>query len=480
MVFLLISVIAMLYRSDYWYHFLGAVAAVIAFLLWLRFRRSRAVAFFHPYAEGAGGGERVLFLCIRAAQELAPDLPIVVYTGLTAESGEQIIKAARERFELPEFKQNIRFVRLRSRVLLEAWLYPRLTLVLQMIGSMVVSFEALLRFTPMVYIDTTGYAFTYPFARIIGCRVGCYTHYPTVSTDMIGVVEKGVDAHNNSRAVAQSRVLSFIKVCYYKIFAIFYGMVGRVSSLIMVNSSWTRGHIATLWKVDDRAKLVYPPCDTAALSALDIEKPRAPLVLSIGQFRPEKDQALQIRAFARLVGPGTGDAGGADDDTSSGPQRPRLVLLGGCRNKGDRKRVEELRALAKTLGVADAVDFEVDAPFARLRELLGQASVGIHTMWNEHFGISVVEFMAAGVIPVAHASGGPKMDIVVPAEGKGRVGYLADSEEGYTAAMREVLDLDPKERARMRRRARKQSKKFSSISFLRTFTKHFEALIKDL
>lgn len=31
--------------------------------------------------------------------------------------------------------------------------------------------------------------------------------------------------------------------------------------------------------------------------------------------------------------------------------------------------------------------------------------IGLHTMWNEHFGISVVEGMAAGQIMVAHASG---------------------------------------------------------------------------
>lgn len=41
-----------------------------------------------------------------------------------------------------------------------------------------------------------------------------------------------------------------------------------------------------------------------------------------------------------------------------------------------------------------------------------ESSVGIHTMWNEHFGISVVEMMAAGLVVVAHDSGGPSMDIV--------------------------------------------------------------------
>jgi glycosyltransferase involved in cell wall biosynthesis len=46
------------------------------------------------------------------------------------------------------------------------------------------------------------------------------------------------------------------------------------------------------------------------------------------------------------------------------------------------------------------VAFEVNVPFARLLELMGEAAVGIHTMWNEHFGIGVVEMMAAGLATV--------------------------------------------------------------------------------
>jgi alpha-1,2-mannosyltransferase len=39
-------------------------------------------------------------------------------------------------------------------------------------------------------------------------------------------------------------------------------------------------------------------------------------------------------------------------------------------------------------------------------------------MWNEHFGIGVVEYQAAGLISVVNNSGGPKIDIVVDIDGK--------------------------------------------------------------
>jgi alpha-1,2-mannosyltransferase len=37
-------------------------------------------------------------------------------------------------------------------------------------------------------VDTMGYAFTFPFVRMIGgpnITIGAYVHYPTVSTDMV-------------------------------------------------------------------------------------------------------------------------------------------------------------------------------------------------------------------------------------------------------------------------------------------------------
>lgn len=38
--------------------------------------------------------------------------------------------------------------------------------------------------------------------------------------------------------------------------------------------------------------------------------------------------------------------------------------------------------------------------------------IGIHTMEYEHFGIALVEMMAAGLITIAHNSAGPAMDII--------------------------------------------------------------------
>jgi alpha-1,2-mannosyltransferase len=57
-------------------------------------------------------------------------------------------------------------------------------------------------------------------------------------------------------------------------------------------------------------------------------------------------------------------------------------------------------------------------------------------MWNEHFGIAVVELMAAGLITIAHNSGGPKLDIISP----GKTGFLADTVDSYAETMSQIFD----------------------------------------
>jgi glycosyltransferase involved in cell wall biosynthesis len=50
----------------------------------------------------------------------------------------------------------------------------------------------------------------------------------------------------------------------------------------------------------------------------------------------------------------------------------------------------------------------VVAPLRKVTELLGSAKVYVHSAQNEHFGITIVESMAAGCVPVVNDSGGPR------------------------------------------------------------------------
>lgn len=68
----------------------------------------------------------------------------------------------------------------------------------------------------------------------------------------------------------------------------------------MVNSSWTENHILQLWDMAFRTHRVYPPCEVEHLKRLQHLDNDKIIILSIGQFRPEKDHPLQLQAMYEL------------------------------------------------------------------------------------------------------------------------------------------------------------------------------------
>jgi Glycosyl transferases group 1 len=83
----------------------------------------------------------------------------------------------------------------------------------------------------------------------------------------------------------------------------------------------------------------------------------------------------------------------------------RMTFVGGCRNDGDRLRLSDLMALAETLRLSSCTEFHPNASVDVMHSVLARSVAGLHSMQDEHFGISVVDYMAAGCIPIAHASG---------------------------------------------------------------------------
>lgn len=456
---------------------------LVAILLYIRFwtcpqkrisqnagksaKKSLVVAFFHPYCNAGGGGERVLWCAVRALQGRYADIKIVIYTGDQDVTDEDILDTAYRRLNI-KLRQPVQFVFLEKRYLVEAKLYPYFTLLGQSLGSVLLGWEALMKCTPDIFIDSMGYAYVLPLFKYLGgCRVGCYIHYPTISTDMLSMVKDRNLRFNNAAFISNNPILSNLKLVYYHIFAWLYGLVGSCSDIIMVNSTWTLNHILSLWKAGDRTHVVCPPCDVQAFLDIPLEdnsKRAEHSIVSIGQFRPEKDHALQITAFHRFL------------RHCAHKCAVKLVLIGGCRNAEDEERVSSLKKLCENLGVQENVEFKINIPFAELKKHLSEATIGLHTMWNEHFGIGVVECMAAGTVILAHNSGGPKLDIVVPFEG-GETGFLADSEESYADAVNTILALPPEQRMEIRRNARKSVSRFSDHQFEMAFISALDSLI---
>ena len=93
------------------------------------------------------------------------------------------------------------------------------------------------------------------------------------------------------------------------------------------------------------------------------------------------------------------------------------------------------------------------------------------------FPTGVVECMAAGTVIVAHNSGGPKLDIVVPYQNK-PTGYLASDIEGYANAIESVLKMSHEDRTEMCINARASVERFSEQEFDHSFLNATEPLFR--
>ena len=348
-------------------------------------------------------------------------------------------------------------------------MYPYMTLLGQSLGSLVTAYDAFNLLVPDMFIDTMGYAFTLAFSKMLFPSVptGAYVHYPTISTDMLGSLDdetglKGVNAGAGKGLRGQ------LKRRYWLAFARLYGWVGGHVDVVMCNSSWTAAHIRTIWgpsrtrKAHSEPTVIFPPTAVSELQSsitvnANTESTREPIILYIAQFRPEKNHPLVLRSFARFL----------NNLKENNPHniQPRLVLIGSVRHSSpDETHIYNLRLLTHELRIRDSTTFLCDAPWPTILSHLSTASIGVNAMWNEHFGICVVEYQAAGLISVVHDSGGPREDIVVDL-GDGATGFRATTEDEFAAAFEAALALPREEKVAMRERARRSAVRFSEEKF---------------
>ncbi|PWN25991.1 UDP-Glycosyltransferase/glycogen phosphorylase [Jaminaea rosea] len=429
--------------------------------------RQTVIGFFHPYCNAGGGGERVLYEAIRYHLAADKHTVCVVYTGDATAGGSatksEILIKARDRFSIdltsPHSSSRLAFLPLRSRLLVSDSYWSRLTILGQSFGGAILAKEACEELLPDVFIDTMGYAFAYPVVRLFrpSTPVGAYVHYPTVSADMLARVKGRATGHTNDAKVAKSMLRSQIKLVYYRLFAKVYAWALRRADVLVANGTWTMRHLNTLLGGHGRsATTVYPPCDTRSLEGFPLSG-RKPTLVSLAQFRPEKEQATQLRLLRALF----------DLRPSLRDDGVRLIVMGSSRNPSDEARVASLRRLASELDIASQVEFVVNAPWPTVVSHLSTASVGLSTMVDEHFGMNVVEFMAAGLITLSHASAGPLLDIVVPDE-KGRAtGFHATDVDDFAKKAQHVLcRMSEGERDEMRGRARRRAQQvFNATAF---------------
>jgi glycosyltransferase involved in cell wall biosynthesis len=176
---------------------------------------------------------------------------------------------------------------------------------------------------------------------------------------------------------------------------------------IICNSYFTKSFIDKEYGV--KSVVIYPPVDVKEFRP----RRKEDLIFSVGRFsqlEQAKRQDVLIKAFKKFF--------------DSGYSGWKLVLAGGT-EVGVDDYVKKLRRSAKNYPIRI-----LESPsFSQIKELYGKAKIfwmasgyGVEEKRNpkkvEHFGITTVEAMAAGAVPIIFAAGGHKE-------------IIADGENGF-------------------------------------------------
>lgn len=373
-------------------------------------QRPLIFGFFHPYANNGGGGERVLWEAVQATLLAHSNNIVAIYTTNNDSEPLAILQKARDKFHTKNLdSRRIVFVYLRKfGRLIDGDYWKHFTIVGQLMGLALLSLEALYELSPDVFVDTMGLPGLYFFVSMaLKIPIMSYVHYPILQLEMFGKLKFGDFLLQTLKWFNWSpqdwRQLA--KLVYWLVLYHVYVFLGSLVDITLTNGTWTQSHIASIWTLNVRAQkkvdILYPPCGDLDVVHPAIAK-RDNIMLYIAQFRPEKRHALILQQYAAFL---------AANKRAANPKLvPLLVFLGSCRTADDTSILKSLQTQVTQLELN--VTFVVDCSYDEVLNWLGRVKYGLNAMWNEHFGIGVVEYLSSGVIPIVHASAGPFLDIV--------------------------------------------------------------------
>jgi glycosyltransferase involved in cell wall biosynthesis len=160
------------------------------------------------------------------------------------------------------------------------------------------------------------------------------------------------------------------------------------NKIILTNSTFSSKVIENVYSL--KSKIVYPPVD---VKRFQISQNKENLVISVGRFDTFKNYEILIKAFSHI-------------------EDGKCFIIGTVYDNASIKYLYKLRKLVKVLKLNGKVKFVVNSSMEVLKNFLLKAKVYVHTALHEYFGISIVEAMACGCVPIVRKSGGPFLDIV--------------------------------------------------------------------
>ena len=163
------------------------------------------------------------------------------------------------------------------------------------------------------------------------------------------------------------------------------------TSTVFTNSEYSRKAIRKTFDID--STVLSPPVDVDLFRKFVLfssSNKRDDTILIISRFHPSKKIENAIRLAKLLKKNGIG-------------QRMKIV---GNLSPAMLGYYYHLKDAVKHQDLSDYVNFQVNVSFDKLLSLISGAKVYFHTLPGEPFGISTVEAMSAGLIPIVPSIGG--------------------------------------------------------------------------
>lgn len=229
---------------------------------------------------------------------------------------------------------------------------------------------------------------------------------------------------------------------YGRVYSLFLRFLGDASETIVANSKFTQGIIEKY--LGKRSLVVNPPVTPNITMSGVNWRDRKNRVVTISRFRPAK--GLEIIP-----------------EIASHVKNCEFVLIG-IFDKESERCLERISEEIETLGVQGRVRIFKNKPHSFASAALSTAKVFLHTQKTEAFGMSIVESMAAGCVPIVPRTGGPWIDILDCQEGQYGFSYKSPSE---AAQKIKLLIENENLRSEISARAAERSMAFDSSVFER-------------
>jgi glycosyltransferase involved in cell wall biosynthesis len=241
---------------------------------------------------------------------------------------------------------------------------------------------------------------------------------------------------------------------------------GRYTHIIH-NSLYTATWISKRWRLEPHVH-IYPPVDMVSPLQESLEK-KQDIILSVARFEPggNKQQLEMIKSFLDLLRLFPGETEGW-----------RLVLAGGSTPVNP--YLERLRTWLADVRASN-IELRVNTPVEELKEVYRTARIFWHFSGLgqrdpariEHFGMTTVEAMQNGCVPVVFRGGG-QTEIVE----EGVSGFLFDSLQELQEKTR-VLMRDPQMSLKLAGGAHARALAFTKEVFVDRVRKHFSDILRE-